>query len=261
MKRLKYWAIVDQERLQLLRSQLVDWFLAEGRALPWRDTRDPYAILVSEILLHQTTVATVTPVYQRFLARFPTVAVLAAAPVEEVKAITDPLGYKIRGSWLSTIARAVVEEHGGVMPDTLEGLMALPGVGRYTAGAILTFAFGKAAGILDTNVARVMSRLFMIAENPGGAERLHRLWALAEAVVPEHDPWRFNQGLMDLGATVCRARKPRCLTCPLAGFCPSRGLPGGVAGEGEPEGVLFWERPKPARVRARKGSDALSEPA
>jgi A/G-specific adenine glycosylase len=259
VKRVKYWAVVDAQRLGDLRTRLIAWFSNEGRVLPWRETRDPYAILVSEILLHQTTVATVSPVYERFLARFPTVSDLAQAPLDEIKAITDPLGYKVRGSWLSAIARAVVRDYDGRVPDTLEALMSLPGVGRYTAGAVLAFAYGRAAGILDTNVARVMARLFRIGESPGGAERLHRLWALAEAVVPETDPWRFNQGLMDLGATVCRARKPACLTCPLAELCPSRGLTGGVAAEGEPDGVMFWERPRPAR--SRKLADSLSEPA
>ncbi len=257
MKRVKYWAVVEERRLTALHERLPEWFTREGRPLPWRATRDPYAVVVSEILLHQTTVATVAPVYERFLSRFPTVADLAAAPLADVKAITDPLGYKVRGKWLHAIARTVMEEWDGRFPDTLEGLMTLPGVGRYTAGAVLAFAYGRPAGILDTNVARVMARLFRVGPEPKGAERLHRLWALAEAVVPDNDAWRFNQALMDLGATVCRARKPACLTCPLADICPSRGFTAEAAASNDPDGVMFWERPKTKRCRkAADGPEA-----
>ncbi len=258
MKRLKYWAVIDARRLAALHERLPAWFAREGRPLPWRRTRDPYAIVVSEILLHQTTVATVTPVYERFMLRFPTVADLAEAPLREVKAITDPLGYKVRGAWLSAIARVVVEEWAGHFPDSLEDLMALPGVGRYTAGAVLSFAYGRPAGILDTNVARVLARLFRVSSEPGGAERLHRLWALAEAVVPENDAWQFNQALMDLGATVCRARKPSCLACPLADLCPSRGLAMEAAASNDPDGVMFWERPKEKRGRQADTASLLA---
>ncbi len=250
MTRIKYWAVVEPSRLAQIHDGVVNWFQEEGRDLPWRHTRDPYAILVSEILLHQTTVATVLPVYRRFLEAFPTVEALAAAPLESVKAITDPLGYKVRGAWLKRIAASVLSEFAGQVPDTLEALMALPGVGRYTAGAVLTFAHQKPAGILDTNVGRVLSRLFAIPAKPAGAERWHRLWALAEAVVPADRAWAFNQGLMELGALVCRARKPLCLTCPLFAVCPSRGTGAGLAAEGEPVAVQFWERPRPSRRKS-----------
>jgi A/G-specific adenine glycosylase len=244
MKRIKYEAVVDPLRLATFRRTILTWFEEEGRSLPWRETRDPYAVLVAEILLHQTTVQTVIPVYRRFLAAFPDVRTLAAAPLEAVKAITDPLGYKIRGAWLKAIAETVVTRFGGRVPDTLEGLMSLPGVGRYTAGACLAFAFERRAGVLDTNVMRVLARYFGLPA-PRRADDRHRLWALAESVVPPEAPWAFNQGLMDFGAVVCRARKPLCLTCPLAPGCPSRGISAGlVAASGDPVGVWFWERPR-----------------
>jgi A/G-specific adenine glycosylase len=257
VKRVKYWAVIDADRLRQIRSAVIDWFEAEARDLPWRHTRDPYAVLVSEILLHQTTVQTVLPVYRQFLEAFPTVQALAAAPLTAVKAITDPLGYKVRGRWLKEIAQAVVERWQGRFPDALEELMQLPGVGRYTAGAVLTFAYQQPAGVLDTNVARVVSRLFLVGPRPGGAERLHRLWALAEALVPPDRPWLFNQGIMELGAVVCRARKPLCLTCPLYSVCPSRGTDVHRAAEAEPVGVQFWERPRPSR-RAERPAPAAT---
>jgi A/G-specific adenine glycosylase len=256
VRRVKYWAVVDPDRLRRIRGAVMAWFEAEARDLPWRHTRDPYAVLVSEIMLHQTTVQTVLPVYRRFLEAFPTVEALAAAPLGAVKAITDPLGYKVRGRWLKEIAEAVVDRWQGRFPDTLEDLMQLPGVGRYTAGAVLTFAYQRPAGVLDTNVARVLSRLFLVGPEPGGAERLHRLWALAEAVVPPDQPWLFNQGIMELGAVVCRARKPLCLTCPLYALCPSRGTDANRAAEAEPVGVEFWERPRVSRRADRAASAA-----
>ncbi|MCL8207626.1 MAG: A/G-specific adenine glycosylase [Actinomycetia bacterium] len=254
MKRIKYEAVVDPGRLGTFRRTILTWFREEGRSLPWRETRDPYAVLVAEILLHQTTVQTVIPVYRRFLEAFPDIRALAAAPLEAVKAITDPLGYKVRGKWLKAIAETVVERFDGSLPDTLEGLMSLPGVGRYTAGACLAFAFERPAGVLDTNVTRVLARYFGLGP-PRTADDRHRLWALAETVVPPEAPWAFNQGLMDFGAVVCRARKPLCLTCPLAETCPSRGVAAGLAASsGEPRGVWFWERPR--RGRAGGGRDA-----
>lgn len=257
MKHIKYEAIIDRYRLERFQTSLLEWFSTQGRDLPWRRTRNPYAILVSEILLHQTTVQTVVPVYTQFLTRFPSIASLAAAPLEDIKAITDPLGYKVRGAWLKSIAETVRDHFQGRIPDTLDELMALPGVGRYTAGACLSFAYEKPAGVLDTNVARILTRFFSVPRN-NTAEDWHRLWALAEAVVPTDDPWRFNQGLMDFGAIICRAKTPSCLTCPVADICPSRGIARGVgrAAEGEAQGVSFWERPRP-RPQKRLGA---SEP-
>ena len=252
MKRIKYSAIIDRDRLHDLRTGLLTWFGENGRQLPWRETRDPYAVLVSEILLHQTTVEVVEPVYRRFLETFPTVGALADAPLSDIKAITDPLGYKVRGRWLKDIAVAVARDHGGRVPDELETLMTLPGVGRYTAGACLSFAYEQPAGVLDTNVARIVGRLFLVSGERAGAERLHKLWALAEAIVPDEDAWAFNQGLMDFGSLVCTARKPACLLCPFHDWCPSGGA-GARAAEGG-VGVVFWERPRPPRRKAGEAS-------
>lgn len=205
------------------RRRLLRWYGENGRDLPWRKTTDPYHILVSEVMLQQTQVETVVPKYREFLNRYPTLGDLAAAPAEEVRRTWYPLGYNIRPYRLHGIARETVERYGGKLPGTPEDLLAFKGIGRYTAGAILTFAFGKPAPILDTNVARVLHRVFH-----GGRGDLKRaavrsrLWALAEGLLPRRKAYDFNQALMDLGALVCTARKPRCLVCPLRDLCRAR---------------------------------------
>lgn len=219
MKRLKYHAVIVPSTLTTFRDGILEWYRRDGRDLPWRHTRDPYKILVSEILLHQTTVRSVLPVYQAFLERFPTLEMCAQGPLSAIKEITDPLGYKIRGSWLHKIACYIVEECGGIFPDTLEGLLELPGVGRYTAGAVLSFAFEQDAPILDTNVNRLVGRFFGVDYRDKHAQTLHELWALAEAVIPMGQGAEFNQALMDMGALICTARKPLCLTCPIYYGC------------------------------------------
>jgi A/G-specific adenine glycosylase len=156
------------------------------------------------------------------LQRFPTVADLAEAPLAEVKAITDPLGYKVRGRWLHEIARYLVVHHGGQVPGSLAELLRLPGIGRYTAGAVLSFGFGVDAPILDTNVNRLLGRYFGLDHRDGRAMTRHRLWALAEAVIPPGEGPTFNQALMDMGAMVCTARNPACLICPVASACAQR---------------------------------------
>ncbi len=225
MKRIKYHAAVEKTLLHTFQSGIQEWYRREGRDLPWRHTTDPYHILVSEILLHQTTVKTVEPVYRQFLERFPTLEDLAQAALDEAKAITDPLGYKIRGQWLHDIAQVVVREFDGVFPNTLEGLLRLPGVGRYTAGAILSFAFGYDAPILDTNVNRLLGRYFGVDYKDPQADTKHQLWSIAEAVVPPGNAREFNNALMDMGALVCTARKPRCLLCPVANACATLAVP------------------------------------
>jgi A/G-specific adenine glycosylase len=213
-------ALIDPDLRLALQRGLLGWYIANGRDLPWRRTTDPYAVLVSEILLQQTQVATVLPVYEAFLARWPSFAALAAAPLDEVKAITDPLGYHVRGEWLHRIAGIVTEKLDGQLPDTLEGLLALPGIGRYTAGAVLSFAFQKDAPIVDTNVDRLVGRLFDLhAGRPPANLRQKRLWALAEALIPEGHGYLFNQALMDFGAQICTAYNPTCLFCPLRAHC------------------------------------------
>lgn len=197
--------------------RVLAWYAAHGRDLPWRKTRDPYAILVSEILSHQTQISRVVPVYEAVLARYPTVQAMAAAPVEAVKAITDPLGYKIRGQWLHGAALRVADRFSGVMPQTLPELQQIPGIGRYTAGAVMSFAHQHDAPILDTNVARLLRRYFGVAATPRA--RTSELWSLAAAVIPKGKGYRINQALMDLGAIVCRAKAPRCDACPLRRSC------------------------------------------
>ncbi len=248
MKRVKYVAKIDDFRLKAFQSGVIGWYRQHGRDLPWRQTRDPYAIIVSEIMLHQTTVATVIPVYRRFIAEFPDVKTLNLAPLEDVKAITDPLGYKIRGRWLKDIAAAVVNRWGGRFPNTVEDLMSLPGVGRYTAGAVLSFAFGQDAPILDTNVKRVLGRYFGIDFKETRAEMHHRLWALAEAVLPSGGAMDFNQALMDFGAMVCTARKPACTICPLLDACVSRGWEDSAHAAEDGQVYQIAPRPKPAEA-------------
>lgn len=199
---------------------MLDWYRLYGRDLPWRRTRDPYAILVSEVLSHQTQIARVLPVYERLLGRYPTITGLARAPLAEVKAITDPLGYKIRGRWLHGAALQVADRPGGAFPETMEELRSLPGVGRYTAGAIMNFAHHRDAPVLDTNVARLLRRHFGLAATPRA--RTSELWSLAAAVIPKGKGYLINQALMDLGAMICRARAPRCDACPLRRSCDFR---------------------------------------
>ena len=214
-------AHIDPTRLRYYRRNLLRWFRAHGRDLPWRRTRDPYRILVSEIMLHQTQVPRVAQVYEEFLDRFPTIEHVAHASLQEVKAVTDPLGYKVRGGWIKRIADDAVEYRAGRLPETSAELMDLPGVGRYTAGAIMTFAYDRPQPIVDTNVSRVLSRWFAgtLPKHDSPADRQHRLWALASALLPRRDGWAFNQGLMDLGAQLCTARRPACDRCPMRRRC------------------------------------------
>ncbi len=202
---------------------MLAWYAANGRDLPWRRTRDPYAILVSEVLSHQTQIARVVPVYEELLQRYPSVHALAAAPLEEVKTLTDPLGYRVRGGWLKAAATVVAEERAGYFPETVEELRQLPGVGRYTAGALMSFAHHRDAPVLDTNVARLLRRYFGISVGPRA--RTVALWALASAVIPRGKGYLINQALIDIGAMVCTARRPRCVTCPLRRGCRWRASP------------------------------------
>src|SRR4030081_1914406 len=207
-------------RRRSFQRRVLAWYAAHGRDLPWRKTRDPYAILVSEILSHQTQISRVVPVYEALLRRYPTAEAMAAAPVEAVKAITDPLGYKIRGRWLHGAALQVADRFGGVMPQTLPELQQLPGIGRYTAGAGMTSPHQRDAPVLDTNIARLLRRYFGVVAAP--AARTRELWSLAAAVIPKGKWYLINQALMDLGAVICRAKAPRCDACPLRRSCDFR---------------------------------------
>ena len=204
---------------RLFRRTLLKWYAAHGRDLPWRRTDDPYHILVSEIMLQQTQVERVLPKYDEWLKKFPSLAALAAAPVDEVTETWYPLGYNIRPRRLHAIARESVERYGGRLPSDEETLRSFKGIGPYTAGAILSFAFRRPAAILDTNVARVLFRVFVGRGHARSHAMRRRLWKISEALVPRRDAFDFNQALMDFGATVCVARKPLCLVCPMARMC------------------------------------------
>jgi len=208
---------IDGAQLRAFQRALLAWYRRHGRDLPWRRTRDPYEILVSEVMLQQTQVKRVLEFYPRFLARYPTAEELATATESAVREAWDGLGYYRRASNLQRAAREVAERHGGRFPTTPEELVRLPGVGRYTAGAVASFAFGVDAAILDTNAARVLTRVFGAGRRRKGREA--RLWALAEAAIPPGRAYPFNQGIMDLGALVCTARRPACPRCPVRRAC------------------------------------------
>ena len=199
--------------------RLLKWYRQHGRDLPWRQTSDPYKILVSEVMLQQTQVERVIPKYHEFLARYPTFQDLADASADEVRATWYPLGYNIRPFRLHSIARETVARYGGALPKDHDDLLSFKGIGRYTAGAIRSFAFNEDAPILDTNVMRVLHRVFIGAGDP--KLQKSKLWALSEALIPRGKGYDFNQALMDFGAIVCTARDPYCLLCPMKDFCKS----------------------------------------
>jgi len=206
---------------QRFRRRLLAWYRAHGRDLPWRQTDDPYHILVSEIMLQQTQVDRVLPKYHEWLQKFPSLQALADAPEPEVTETWRPLGYNIRPRRLQSIARESVARYGGELPSDEATLLSFKGIGAYTAGAIRSFAFGQRAAILDTNVARVLFRIFVArGEAKAHAMRKH-LWALSAVMVPRKHVFDFNQALMDFGATVCTARSPKCDRCPMSKLCRS----------------------------------------
>src|SRR5881394_2111328 len=214
------------------RQRLLTWYGRHGRDLPWRKTDDPYHILVSEIMLQQTQVDRVLPKYAEWLDKYPSMEVLALAPEQDVTRTWYPLGYNIRPKRLQSIARESVAKYGGQLPSDEETLLSFKGIGAYTAGAIRSFAFRQRAAILDTNVARVLFRVFVGSGDPKSHAMKRHLWTLSETLVPTRDVFDFNQALMDFGAMVCVARNPRCLVCPLATDC--RTLKGNKRRDGSP---------------------------
>jgi A/G-specific adenine glycosylase len=209
----------DQRRR--FRRQLLAWYRIHGRDLPWRRTDDPYHILVSEVMLQQTQVDRVLPKYEEWLQKYPSLAALAAADEGDVSHTWRPLGYNIRPRRLHAIARESVARYGGQLPSDEETLLSFKGIGAYTAGAIRSFAFRQRAAILDTNVARVLFRVFVKKGDVKAHATRKQLWAISAALVPHKHVFDFNQALMDLGATVCVARNPRCPSCPMRRFCRS----------------------------------------
>jgi A/G-specific adenine glycosylase len=204
---------------QRFRRALLTWYRRNGRSLPWRHTSDPYHILVSEVMLQQTQVDRVLPKYHEWLERYPSLDALASAPLAEVSETWRPLGYNIRPQRLHAIARESVARFGGALPSDEATLLSFKGIGAYTSGAIRSFAFGQRAAILDTNVARVLFRVFVNRGDAKAHSMRRRLWDISEAVLPQRHVFDFNQGLMDLGATVCVARNPRCEVCPMTRMC------------------------------------------
>lgn len=202
-----------------LRKSLLRWFREEARDLPWRKSKDPYHIWLSEVLLQQTRVDQGLPYYNRFLSALPTLESLAAASEHDVLKLWEGLGYYTRARNLHKAARQVMEQYGGRLPEQAELLQLLPGVGKYTAGAIASIAFNERAPVVDGNVKRVLSRLFDIAQSIDDTAVDKKLWALADALVPESDPGDFNQAMMELGARICTPKKPDCGSCPVAGEC------------------------------------------
>jgi A/G-specific adenine glycosylase len=206
------------------RERLLKWYAYHGRDLPWRHTSDPYHILVSEIMLQQTQVDRVLPKYEEWLRKYPTMHRLAEAPLAEVKKDWYPLGYNIRPVRLHSIACESVARYGGALPRDSETLLSFKGIGRYTAGALRSFAFREDAPILDTNVRRVLQRVFvgdntLMKRTPGRRRNTQSLWDLSQALIPKGRCYDFNQALMDFGAMLCTARDPYCLLCPMKDFC------------------------------------------
>ena len=206
------------DELAAIRAALVDWFVASGRNLPWRHTRDPYRVMVAEIMLQQTQVDRVVPKFRAFLEHFPTLEALASAPTAEVIRAWAGLGYNRRAVNMQRTARAVLEEYGEQFPRDLATLLKLPGIGPYTAGAIACFAFEQDVGFMDTNIRRVIQRLFVGPEEQDMAAEAELL-ALAQAAVPPGQGWAWNQAIMELGALICTAAAPACWRCPVNRFC------------------------------------------
>ncbi|MGE0784835.1 MAG: A/G-specific adenine glycosylase [Sandaracinaceae bacterium] len=240
-----------------MRAALLAWYDANRRALPWRETRDPYAIWVSEIMLQQTRVETVIPYYERFMARFPTTASLAEASQDDVLSYWSGLGYYRRARLLHEGVREVVARYGGAVPEDPADRRSLPGVGRYTAGAIGSIAFGRAEPLVDGNVARVLARVHAIDTPLGQKDTERALWSHAEALVLGERPGDLNQALMELGATVCTPKRPTCLVCPWRAECRARA-------EGRTDALPVpkpKKAPKPVRcaaVVATKGATEIA---
>ncbi len=216
--------MLNGSELATFRKQLLGWFRQFQRDLPWRRTKDPYRIWLSEIMLQQTRVAAAIPYFERFLERFPDVRALAAAPQEEILRAWSGLGYYSRARNLQRAAQQIVAKHDGQFPARLEDALALPGIGNYTAAAILSIAFGEKQAVLDGNVARVLARLGAIRGDLRASHRWQELQETADRLLDPESPGDWNQAAMELGATLCTPKSPQCLLCPVAQFCEGRKL-------------------------------------
>ena len=250
--------------LERFRSDLLAWFSTHQRDLPWRRTRDPYCIWVSEIMLQQTRVAAVIPYYERFLARFPNFEALAASSEQDLLTHWAGLGYYYRARNMQKAGQLMCES--GVFPSTHEGILNLPGIGDYTAAAVLSIAFDRPHAVLDGNVMRVLSRLFADSTNIASSAGRKHFSALASLLLDRENPGAFNQAMMELGATICAPKNPQCLLCPVAGLCQARAIGSqsslpvkSLKTKSAPEhrsvfwmehggSVLVWQRPPDSRL-------------
>ncbi len=213
------WKDQIHSKKNKIRRALLHWFRNNARDLPWRRSRDPYQIWLSEIMLQQTQVATVLPYFERFIKAYPTVELLAKAKEDQVLKLWEGLGYYTRARNLQKAAKVIVQEFNGIFPDSPVLLQQLPGIGRYTAGAIASIAFGKKTPVLDGNIKRVLTRIFSIPESIDNTSTHHALWATAGQLVSPSAPGDFNQALMELGARICTPKRPRCHLCPVNNTC------------------------------------------
>ncbi|MGV8058244.1 MAG: A/G-specific adenine glycosylase [Smithellaceae bacterium] len=209
---------------KLLNRRLLAWYGRNQRILPWRKTSDPYCVWISEIMLQQTQVDTVIPYYHRFLKAFPAVSAIARAPLQDVLKVWENLGYYSRARNLHAAARLIVEKFDSRIPDTPDTIKTLPGIGLYTTGAILSIAYGKSLPAVDGNVRRILCRIFAIRKPVDDTRQQKELQKLAASLIPARHPGDFNQALMDLGATICKAKNPDCNRCPVARYCRARQL-------------------------------------
>ncbi|HEY2680148.1 MAG TPA: A/G-specific adenine glycosylase [Candidatus Udaeobacter sp.] len=214
--------MTSPENLPVFRRSLVNWYRRHGRDLPWRRTRDPYAILVSEFMLQQTQVATVIPYYHKWLRRFPDFASLARASENEVLRAWQGLGYYARARNLHATAKTVMDRHGGNLPRGIEQIRQLSGVGKYTANAVASFAFNQSVPIVEANTGRVVARLFNLRQSLDSNPGRRMVWQHAASLLPKSDAGTFNSALLDLGALICVARKPKCDVCAVKNFCRAK---------------------------------------
>lgn len=249
-------ASLDAEWKRAFRRRLLAWYTKHARDLPWRRTRDPYRVWVSEVMLQQTQVETVRPYFERFTAAFPTVAALAAADEQHVLRLWEGLGYYRRARSLHAAAKQVVADHGGRMPDDVTTLQTLAGIGRYTAGAIVSIAYDKPAPILEANTIRLLTRLVAYDGQPTSTAGQRRLWAVAEELLPAKGCAAFNQALMELGALVCTPTTPLCATCPVETLCRAR-AEGTVERLAPTTKKLQFTDAREAAVVVRKGATVL----
>jgi len=243
----------DPALCQNIRAALLGWYARRRRNLPWRNTRDPYCIWVSEIMLQQTRVQSVVGYYERWVRRFPSVETLASADSEEVLRAWEGLGYYSRARNLQRAAQQMVSEHGARVPRSIEQLRALPGIGPYSAGAIASIAYDADEPVVDGNVIRVLTRLFGLAGNPRRGPLAGRIWQLARHLLPAGKAADFNQALMELGATVCAPRGPRCAECPVAKHCRALALDRVEAFPELPPRPALSEERRAAAVVSRAG--------